>query len=346
MSPYPPLIRAILSNNPSTLRTLLSTNHDPNQTAGKYSWSPLHFAAYHHHTPTILSLLLSHNADISAREVKDGFTPLHKAAERGYVDIITTLLDAGADIESPSNAGSTPLLIAVKFGYTQAVEVLLSRRADVNCVDRTGRGVLHIAAEKGNLELLRLLYEKGVGVAGAVDEGNAKGRTPLYLAVRNGWVDVVRYLVTLDGVDVNKAGDDGWTALHAVSFYGGKNGGEVAMVLLENGADVGARISSTGYTPLHKASEAGNLEVARRLVDKGADLDAKSERRHTPLYAAVRFGNSKRRGGMLEMVKMLMEKGADAGIKDQFGMGVGSIAKQKGFAEIMKALDVKDEFGL
>ncbi|KAK6535335.1 hypothetical protein TWF694_001797 [Orbilia ellipsospora] len=339
MSPYPPLIRAILSNDASTLRTLLSTN-DPNQTAGKYSWTPLHFAAYHH-TPTLIPLLLSHDAAVSVKESKDGFTPLHKAAERGYVDIITILLDAGADIETPSYAGSTPLLIAVKFGCVKAIEALLSRGADVKCVDRTGRGVLHVAAEKGNLDIVKFLSKKGA----AVDEGNEKGRTPLYLAVRNGWVDVVEYLVTLEGVDVNKVGDDGWTALHAASFYG-KKGGEMVKVLLENGAEVGVKISSTGYTPLHKASEAGNLEAAKLLVEKGASVNARSLRRHTPLYAAVRFGDSKERERMLEMVKMLVGKKADVGIKDRFGMGVGSIAKQKGLTEVMKVLDVEEEFGL
>ncbi|EPS45001.1 hypothetical protein H072_974 [Dactylellina haptotyla CBS 200.50] len=336
MAPYPPLIQAVRSNDAPTVRKLLTRKPYPlDETAGRNAWTPLHFAAYYQNR-AILQLLLSKNAPISTKETKDGFEPLHKAAERGNIDAIKILLDNGADIEATSNAGSTPLLVAVKFGFVPAVRELLFRGADINVYDSTGRSVAHIAAERGNLEMLEFLHANNAWI----DLANVNGRTPLYLAVKGGHESVVKYLLD-NGADVNAAGDDGWTPVHAAGYYSKPEDeeGDIMMLLLEADADVKAEITSTGYMPLHKAAEGGNLEVLRWLVNAGAEVNGKSKRGHTPLYAAVRFG--KERAPVMEIVKFLVGKGADVGVRDQFGMGLVSIAKQRRWKELMEFLDTQ-----
>jgi ankyrin repeat protein len=57
-------------------------------------------------------------------------TALHMAARRGNVDVITTLLDGGADIEARDSAGETPLRRAVNLNKVEAARILLARGAD------------------------------------------------------------------------------------------------------------------------------------------------------------------------------------------------------------------------
>jgi ankyrin repeat protein len=63
--------------------------------------------------------------------------------------------------------------------------------------------------------------------------------------------------------------------------------GEVARYLIENGARINARAKDRhGGTPLHWAAALGRLEMARRLIDAGADLNAGDNDGFTPLDAA------------------------------------------------------------
>ena len=74
-----------------------------------------------------------------------------------------------------------------------------------------------------------------------------------------------------------------------------------------------------GVTPLMVAAYNGNADLAKFLVDKGADVNAKTKRGSTPLMAAVQSGNK-------EMVKFLLEKGADANAKEQLGLNAYQLA--------------------
>jgi len=59
----------------------------------------------------------------------------------------------------------------------------------------------------------------------------------------------------------------------------------------------------TGRTPLHLAADAGNLDVARRLVGAGADVNAKDGEGRTPLYLATRQRHD-------DLAKFLRDSGA------------------------------------
>lgn len=63
--------------------------------------------------------------------------------------------------------------------------------------------------------------------------GDKLSRTLLYLAARNGYIDIVKYLIKI-GVDLNKTQDNGSTPLHGAAFYGNE---EVVKLLIENGAN-------------------------------------------------------------------------------------------------------------
>ena len=84
-----------------------------------------------------------------------------------------------------------------------------------------------------------------------------------------------------------------------------------ALKLLEEGADVNAR-DNIGYTPLMRACEGGHTDIAEELLARGADINAKGPLDRTALRSAVSSGDVK-------TTKLLIRKGADVKAKDVTG---------------------------
>jgi len=106
-----------------------------------------------------------------------------------------------------------------------------------------------------------------------------------------------------------KTDDCGCTALHMAAHDGRL--GELVR-LLETGADPNAR-EVWGETPLHMAARSGNTEGCDKLLAHGADLDAANEDGMTPLVAAAQ-------GGCEATCNLLLDRGAGAGDADDVDM--------------------------
>jgi hypothetical protein len=115
----------------------------------------------------------------------------------------------------------------------------------------------------------------------------------------------------------------GFTPLHmAMTYVGGK---KTAELLLSKGANVNAKTTQNGETPLHRASMCGNKEVAELLISKGADVNAKENHGLTPLHSAVFYGGHMK--GIIAVMELLISKGADVNAKDNGGKTPLSFAK-------------------
>ena len=97
-----------------------------------------------------------------------------------------------------------------------------------------------------------------------------------------------------------KPGPDGRSLLDAAI----KRDWSQVRSLIENGADVNVRDPDTGYTALHLAAGAGNMEIVKFLVAKGADVNAANEGGWTPLHCAIAPGRR-------DLVQWLIANGAD-----------------------------------
>jgi len=138
---------------------------------------------------------------------------------------------------------------------------------------------------------------------------------------------------------VNAGDKYGETPLHEVASGGCALAGRgyvdaahaaIAKLLIERGADVNAR-NSDRETPLHLASSACRAAIAKLLVDNGADANARDENGETPLHKAVR-------ADCISVVKLLLEKGADVNARGEDGWTPLHGAASWGHAEVAKLL--------
>ncbi|MFQ5483365.1 MAG: ankyrin repeat domain-containing protein, partial [Nitrospinaceae bacterium] len=119
-------------------------------------------------------------------------------------------------------------------------------------------------------------------------------------AVLAGNLSQVRQAIAA-GDPVNTDDLEGMTPLH---YAAQKGFGEIAGVLIKNGANVNER-SLFGATPLHLAAFAGHLKTIKVLLGQGADNTARTEFGQSPLLWAAT-------GGRRHVMDYLMEKGAGA----------------------------------
>ncbi|KAI8501230.1 hypothetical protein Bbelb_213250 [Branchiostoma belcheri] len=118
------------------------------------------FVAVTHNQPKVLTYLLTKvhpRPDINLPSCT-GNTPLHAAVNAGNVELVKTLVKAGAEVNAanPQCDSATPLHLAVLHGNKETCQVLLSAGAQVTA-EMGGQTAAHLAADLGHLELLQLL---------------------------------------------------------------------------------------------------------------------------------------------------------------------------------------------
>jgi cytohesin len=156
----------------------------------------------------------------------------------------------------------------------------------------------------------------------------ALDRTPLHYAASCGLHAIVKFLVIerLQNVHARDPRDQS-TPLHMVSPMGHM---DLARFLLEQGADMSAK-DNYGRTPLHRALARGHMDLARFLVEQGADVSAKDEDGSTPLHSASERGH-------VDVVRILVGQGADVSAKNEYGSTPLHRASEWGHVDVVRFL--------
>jgi ankyrin repeat protein len=150
--------------------------------------------------------------------------------------------------------------------------------------DHAKNGTICELAEKGDLSKLKNLLSANTNLVNARRERDSA--TPLHLAVLNGRLEVVKYLINL-GADVNAKTAKDKTPLHMAASNTGPQfpGKQMAEALIAAGAKIDLP-AEDGLTALHYAAQNNAVEVADLLIQKGADVNAAAKYGIRPLHKA------------------------------------------------------------
>jgi len=302
----------------------------------RYGFTPLYFACTNG-SAAVIGKLLDAGADPNAADA-GGETALMTATRSGSIDAVKALLQHGADVKTKDGVTQqTALMWAVRSNFSAAVQILLEYGAEINARTRTGKTPAPRPPGAGG-------GSHGVGIvrSGWPEQGfqgeTPGGMTPLLYAARDGRTGIVRVLLAAKA-DVQQADVNGITPLLMAIT---NNHLDTAKLLLENAAAPNAA-DWWGRTPLYATVEIRNrdygrnneheidrpaaLEVIRMLLDRGANVNARTKevppgrRFVTPLgdLSWVDFTGQTAflraaLAGDITVMRLLLEKGADPNI--------------------------------
>jgi len=291
-----PLWLAASQGDAETVRVLLDGGADANE-ALPLGRRPLMLAARSGSVAAV-RVLLDHGADPNAGEEERGTTALMQAADQGHADVAVLLIEHGADVA----AGSAPVM---RGGRTAALGKANDPRSSVR------RQVLAVLCEQevgdlGSLNALNALADGATEdtllaqVAGSDEQPCNLERDALGFARPVGARNRADGSTDDDAAD-SDAGSDSADGDQA----GGGNG--------FFGRGRGAREPDGGeLTPLVYAARSGSIEVARVLLEAGADVNQLTRYGWSPLLAATQNRN-------YQMGKFLLEHGADPNLANKGG---------------------------
>ncbi|XP_062519809.1 poly [ADP-ribose] polymerase tankyrase-1-like isoform X2 [Corticium candelabrum] len=265
---------------------------------------------------------------INRRSAKD----MRELLETGNINVNCSL---------EKDSSSTALFYAARKDLTDVVEVLLQFKADPNIAGQDGLYPFHVAAQHGCVDILQLLVDAGVDVNIRTQFDK---RTPLYVAAACGQTDSIIFLLkhnatpllpALNGstpfditekLAIKKLLASGDQRLLIAAYEGDAT--EVKRLIEIEGISVMTTFHE-GLTALHVACKEDKLDVAKLLIDKGADVNQQDgSRMFTPLHWASRLRTP-------SVAEYLLSHGAQVGVKDSTGKTPFEIANSNSMRKLL-----------
>ena len=217
-------------------------------------------------------------------------------------------LSAASSITPMAKGGLTALDFAAREGDVESARAMLDAGADMNQLDADGAHPMTIALVNKHYTFAKFLLDRGANPNSA----DSRGRTPLYAAI--------------------DARNEDYSALPARKENDALPSVEIIRALLDRGANPNAALTrnlpgrsgmdsgdtglSLGTTPLMRAARAGDAEVMRMLLAKGADAKHENEAGDNVLLVAAGVGYRDKNtygeeAGALEAVRIALAQGLD-----------------------------------
>jgi ankyrin repeat protein len=302
-----PISCAVQSGKFAALDVLLEAGADPKYGDDEHVWAPLPAAASHGFNRSLTTLLKHGRIDLEY--ISPGGPALCVSVSNGHVEASRTLLDHGADPDNEKN--TNPLLVlAAKTSKLELVKMVFERTKP--SAEIVTRALYHAAMSHAGVDVVKFLLKSGADANGTTPQGNIihtvafshkmdvinafieagadlnvatneDGWTPLHIA----WSDapLTRRLIEA-GADANISNKlSGVTPLHLVvdsAIAKGTEKWEVAEAIIKDGhpdleLKTGASHSLPGSSALAIAVYKGNADMARLLLEAGADPNSRTQ---------------------------------------------------------------------
>lgn len=322
------LYTAAYFGNVNLAKILLDAGLDPNAKDGR-GRGPL-FDAVKRPSTDMVALLIERGADVNAKD-NAGKTPLLEVAQSGLPEMAALLIDKGSDVKQTDVQGWTPLHHARYFQNEAVATVLIEKGADASVKTADGLTAeqlgslytLFIAVSKGETEKVASLLD---ATPELVNARCAVGGMPLpellMSRAQGGFTKLAAVKEARESYMANTTPEqrdehiaqavsfgDGWTPLHQ-AVMGGEL--EVAKLLIEKKADVNVKSAGLELTPIYIVCIIEDKDMLQLLLDAGADLKVTDSKGNTPLHMAALYGAA-------DSAKAIIEKGADINVKNTEG---------------------------
>ena len=221
-------------------------------------------------------------------------------------DRVKVLVGNGADISKRDDQGYTPLTSAAFHDYTDLMKLLIGAGANVNAVDGNGMTPLEETIMRDDVPALKLLIDSDADT----NKADPQGLPPLALAIEEQKYETAKALIEA-GANVNSvASKDQLTPL--------------MIAAAESQPAEGSMFLPTSTRP---------IDIAKALIKRGADVNAKDKDGMTALMVATSHDNA-------PTIGLLLQSGANAEAKNNRGEQALDIAKLNGNQEAAQAISV------
>ena len=241
---------------------------------------------------------------------------LCQAAEAGHVSVVHTLLRKSTSA-SAIWEGTSAMHCAAKAGQLEVMKLLKDKGGDLKATDGNGATPAFIAAENGQAQALSFLQTSDCDL----EKANKFGQTPAWIAASNGHLEVLKLLKGCNcNLKARDSGGRGRTPADAAAEHGHV---DVLQLLHAAGCDLAA---ASKY-----AAQEGHVEVLRFLQSLAVDLDMVDAKGVAPCHAAAATGQ-------LEALRFLHAAGCNMETVDEDGVTPAHFAARVGHVETLRFL--------
>ena len=258
--------------------------------------------------------LLTAKPDLANKKANDS-APLFYAANHSDEELVSELLDAGADPNIQDDRGLTPLHVALmaqnhshgieheEHGHQEEIGILLIKRgAKIDILGNNGENALILACAGGYLNLVKKMFEKGA----SPNTSDSSGVTPLSATLMASAIieDTSRHeqiakLLVESGANLMVKDLNGQSILEMAVRL---ENDELSILFVNKHKDLGE--NELGSRLLVSASASGSLKVAEALIEKGVSVNSVDDKGQTALHAAAKAGR-------LKLCSFLINSGSD-----------------------------------
>ncbi|KAJ3579867.1 hypothetical protein NPX13_g696 [Xylaria arbuscula] len=258
-------------------------------------------AAQHGHTNAVSRLLNGIGRELINDTAPDGSSALHMASRIGHLEGVQKLIGEGANVMREDQGGYIPLHLAAAGGYSDIIFALTPEPSSLTKKTSVKYGAhtpLHLAALGGNTEVCRQLLMAGSVILLSIQ--NEIGWTPLHVAARSGYLDIVQlFLGELDKAVIEDQ--------------------ESEMANAEGNEDISAAVPDE--LPATLAAASGHIAVMMELLNylvkkrQGTESTIKTNQ-FEGLDEAVYCLRSAVKNGQVGAIEQLLQSGVDASSSD------------------------------